>query len=133
MGAGGGVRAHSHRSGEGPGRVLEGAKSLFPAEGGQPMSTDAKRATECAPRDEREEIDIQGMHAPILREQGEPREGFEPINPAYAIAFGVIVFVSGYYLAPYSGDFRGDVYNENRVPGDSSAPAKPVDPLVLGQ
>src|SRR5262245_277902 len=100
------------------------------------MSTDPVGApvSEFSPPDEtREGIDIQGMHAPILREQAEPREGFEPINPVLAIAFGVIVFASGYYLATYSGDFRGDVYNENRAPGGSTQAAKPVDPLVLGQ
>jgi mono/diheme cytochrome c family protein len=86
-----------------------------------------------APEDALDEVDIQRMHAPILREKDEPREGFEPIQPVWTIAFGLIVFISGYYLAMYSGDFRGDVLNENR--GEASAPrqAKPVDPAVLGQ
>src|SRR5262245_18689415 len=99
------------------------------------MSTDLNHApSEFSPPEEtREEVDIQRMHGPILREQAEPREGFEPINPAFTIAFGVIVFVSGYYLATYSGDFRGDVYNENRAEGSADQSAKPVDPLVLGQ
>src|SRR4051812_3706211 len=93
------------------------------------MSTEPIKALE----DAQEEIDIQRMHAPILREQDEPREGFEPIQPAWAIAFGLIVFFSGYYLATYSGDFRGDVLNENRGEGTVAQPAKPVDPAVLGQ
>jgi mono/diheme cytochrome c family protein len=98
------------------------------------MSTEPMPATEFSPPEEtREEVDIQRMHAPILREQAEPREGFEPINPAWTIAFGLIVFGSGYYLANYSGDFRGDVYNEIRVEGKPDQSAKPVDPLVLGQ
>jgi mono/diheme cytochrome c family protein len=98
------------------------------------MSTEPSPATEFSPPEEtRDDIDIQGMHAPILREQAEPREGFEPINPAWTIVFGLIVFGSGYYLATYSGDFRGDVYNENRVEGKPDQSAKAVDPLVLGQ
>lgn len=80
-----------------------------------------------------EEIDVQGMHAPILREQGEPREGFEPIDPTFTIAFGLIFFFCGYYMATYSGDFRGDVLNENRSASAQAQPAKPVDPIVLGQ
>jgi len=86
-----------------------------------------------SPEETGEEIDIQRMHAPILREQDEPREGFEPINPAWTIAFGLIIFASGYYLAAYSGDFRGDVFNEIRSEGGAEQTAKPVDPLVLGQ
>jgi mono/diheme cytochrome c family protein len=101
------------------------------------MSTEPKSAPAPAefspPEETNEDIDIQRIHAPILREQDEPREGFEPINPALTIAFGLIVFFCGYYLAKYSGDFRGDVYNENRAEGGSEPPAKPVDPVVLGQ
>jgi mono/diheme cytochrome c family protein len=101
------------------------------------MSAESKNAPaqpEFSPPEEtREEVDIQQMHAPILREQAEPREGFEPINPSWTIVFGVIVFGSGFYLATYSGDFRGDVYNENRVAGAAEQAAKPVDPLVLGK
>ena len=84
-----------------------------------------------APEEASEEVDIQQMHAPILREQNEPREGFEPIQPA-AIAFGLIVFFCGYYLATYNGDFRGDVYNEHRGESATAKP-KPIDPAVLGQ
>jgi mono/diheme cytochrome c family protein len=85
------------------------------------------------PGETQEDVDIQQMHAPILREQGEPREGFEPIPPAWTIVFGLLVFACGYYLAMYSGDFRGDVFNENRGEASASQPAKPVDPAVLGQ
>jgi mono/diheme cytochrome c family protein len=86
-----------------------------------------------APENAHEEVDIQRMHAPILREKDEPGEGFEPIHPAWTIAFGLIVFFSGYYLATYNGDFRGDVFNENRTEGTASQQPKPVDPAVLGQ
>jgi mono/diheme cytochrome c family protein len=89
--------------------------------------------SELSPREEtHEDVDVQRMHAPILREQDEPREGYEPIHPALTIALGLLFFASGYYLATYSGDFRGDVFNENR--GEEAAPqAKPIDPAVLGQ
>jgi mono/diheme cytochrome c family protein len=97
-------------------------------------NNDAPVLSEFSSREEtREDVDIQRMHAPILREQPEPREGFEPIHPALTIAFGLLVFACGYYLATYSGDFRGDVYNETRASGSESQAAKPVDPVVLGQ
>jgi mono/diheme cytochrome c family protein len=80
-----------------------------------------------------EDFDVQRMHAPILREQGEPREGFEPIDPRLTIAFGLVIFISGYYLATYNGDYHGDVLNENRIASTQVQPAKPVDPIVLGQ
>jgi mono/diheme cytochrome c family protein len=86
-----------------------------------------------APEDAHEEVDIQRMHAPILREKDEPRDGFEPIHPALAIVFGLLAFGSGYYLATYSGDYRGDVFNENRPAASAPQAAKPVDPAVLGQ
>jgi mono/diheme cytochrome c family protein len=99
----------------------------------EPRSPAAPPPELAPPEETQEEVDIQRMHAPILREQDEPREGFEPINPALTIAFGLIVFGCGYYLATYSGDFRGDVLNENRGEPAAAQPAKPVDPVVLGQ
>jgi len=100
-----------------------------------PTSSGAATAPEFAPREEtNEDVDLQSMHAPLLREQNEPVEGYEPIHPALAIVFGLLTFASGYYLAAYSGDFRGDVFNEHRAPaGASAVPEKPADPLVLGK
>jgi mono/diheme cytochrome c family protein len=98
------------------------------------MSAEGNRTSQFSPPEETQEnVDIQQLHAPILREKDEPREGFEPIHPAWTIAFGLIVFVGGYYLAAYSGDFRGDVFNENRGEGPSHQEPKPVDPIVVGQ
>lgn len=82
-----------------------------------------------------EQHNVQELHAPILREQAEPRDGFEPIPPWLTLLFGAVVFWGGYYLASYNGGFRPDVYNEQRTEGGTapSNPAAGADPLVLGK
>ncbi len=64
--------------------------------------------------DDLEMEDVHHLHAPIMREQAEPRDGFEPIPLWLTIFYGVIVFWGGYYLASYNGGFQPDVYNERR-------------------
>ena len=77
--------------------------------------------------------DVHYLHAPIMREQAEPRDGFEPIPMWLTVFYGLIVFWGGYYLASYSGGFQPDVYNERRLPRMASGePAEP-DPLKRGQ
>ena len=95
------------------------------------QSTPPERPVFAPEEETHEDNDVQQMHAAILREKTEPREGYEPIHPAWALVFGVLVFACGYYLAAYSGDFRADVFNENR--GATSAPQadKPVDQNTL--
>jgi mono/diheme cytochrome c family protein len=83
--------------------------------------------------DQLEMQDVHGLHAPIMREQAEPRDGFEPVPSWLTIFYGVIVFCGGYYLASYNGGFRPDVYNERRPLRMASAESVTIDPLQRGQ
>lgn len=79
--------------------------------------------------------DIAKLHAPILRERAEPRDGYEPVPFWLIILFGVLLFWGGWYLAEYSGGFRSDVLDprpEARFPGRAAA-ATPPDPVALGR
>jgi mono/diheme cytochrome c family protein len=82
-----------------------------------------------------DEHNVLELHASILREQAEPRDGFEPIPTWLTLVFGTIIFWGGFYLASYSGGFLPDVYDERRIGAVSSAgkTEAPVDPLVLGK
>lgn len=79
--------------------------------------------------------DVQGLHAPIMREKADPRDGFEPIPTWMVGVFGIIVFLGGVYLQRYSGDFRVDIYDERRPPigAVTARQPMPIDPLVLGK
>lgn len=83
--------------------------------------------------DQLEMEDVQQLHAPIMREQAEPRDGFEPIPLWLTIFYGLIVFWGGYYLASYNGGFRPDVYDERRPLRMASAESVAPDPLQMGQ
>jgi len=98
--------------------------------------TSQQRASEAPVHSDSEERhNVQELHAPILREQAEPRDGFEPIPSWLTLVFAAIVFWGGYYLASYNGGFRSSVYDEQRIGAETSAveTAKPADPLVLGK
>lgn len=78
---------------------------------------------------------IQSVHAQLLREKPEPKEGFSPIPIVLLFVFSSLIFFCGIYMEKYSGGFRPLVYNENVHPSEAAAapaPAKPIDPMVLG-
>lgn len=85
-----------------------------------------------SPVDDLEMVDVHHLHAPIMREKAEPRDGFEPIPLWLTVFYGIIVFWGGFYLASYSGGFRADIYNERR-PLVASSETKEIDPLALGK
>lgn len=83
-----------------------------------------------------EKVDVGAMHAQIMREQHEPRDGFEPIPIWLITLFGALLFWGGWYLSTYSGGWRSDVLNEDpaaRMVTIQGGPPKPIDPLVLGE
>lgn len=69
--------------------------------------------------DERDEFNVQQLHAPVIREHNEPRDGLEPIPVWMGMAFGALLFWGGMYLSSNSGDYRGDVF-------DRPSPRPPV-------
>lgn len=86
--------------------------------------------------DEGEGADLTTMHAPIMREQHDPRDGYEPIPLWLATLFGVLLFWGGYYLATYNGGFDANVLDEQpaaRFALPSTGPVKPLDPMELGR
>lgn len=83
-----------------------------------------------------EEISVQELHDPVIREHEEPRDGYEPINTWLIVLIWALALWAGLYLAYHSGGFRADVFDANRVAWDGGGPAqaaKPVDPLVAGK
>ncbi len=83
-----------------------------------------------------DQVDVSAMHSPIMREQQDPRDGYEPVPLWLITIFGLLIFWGGWYLATYSGGWRGDVFDDHPAAlysGQSAAPAKPVDPVELGK
>ncbi len=81
-----------------------------------------------------EHHDVQGLHAPIMREQADPRDGFEPVPTWLVPLFGILMFGGGFYMHKFGGDFRPDVFYEGRGPaGAGGAPAEALTPVQLGQ
>ena len=86
-------------------------------------------------RDEIEEPDtaaggqdtVQAMHDIFMREQAEPRDGFEPVPTWVPIAFAVLLIWGGYYLGSNSGDFRRDAFDTVEM----KPPLLPADMPVL--
>ncbi|MCE9532084.1 MAG: cytochrome c [Planctomycetes bacterium] len=57
------------------------------------------------------DIDVQRIHAPVIREHNEPRDGLEPIPVWMGMCFGALLFWGGMYMSSNSGEYRGDVYD----------------------
>ena len=81
---------------------------------------------------------VQAMHDIFMREQAEPRDGFEPV-PIWVIAvFGGLLMWGGYYIGANSADFRRDIYDtgEFRYAGlriDPGATAPDPDPKTVAE
>lgn len=77
--------------------------------------------------DQGELHDVTEIHAALLREQPEPRDGFEPVNLWLVALTGGLLFWGGYYLANFSGRFEGGEYSEYPH-GQATAVAAPETP-----
>lgn len=68
---------------------------------------------------------VQRMQDILMREQAEPRDGFEPVPFWVAVVCGGLLMWGGYYLGTNSADFRADVddTSEFRLGGDLRLPA----------
>jgi mono/diheme cytochrome c family protein len=60
---------------------------------------------------------VQALHDPLMREQAEPRDGFEPVPFWVTVIFGALLAWGGYYLGTNSADFRRDVYDRSDLSG----------------
>ncbi len=83
-----------------------------------------------------ERTDVTRLHAPIMREMLDPKDGYEPVPLWLVAVFGALVFWGGWYVATYSGGFRGDVLDEHpeaRYGTAAPTPTAPPDPLVVGK
>jgi mono/diheme cytochrome c family protein len=87
--------------------------------------------------DRDETTDVSAIHAAVLREKADPREGMEPVSLWLIALTGLLLFWGGYYLQRYSGGFKPLVYNENisgtAPPATGAAKAEATDAMVLGK
>lgn len=82
------------------------------------------------------EMDLAQVHGSLFPEHKEPRESEQQVPLWLMTCFFAVVFWGGSYLFYYSGGFRADVFDENQVvwgPVKTAGPAKPLDPVALGQ
>lgn len=75
----------------------------------QPLNQPLPTTEELERREEARDIDVQRLHAPVIREHNEPHDGLEPIPVWMGMAFGALLFWGGMYMASNAGDYRGDV------------------------
>ena len=72
-----------------------------------------------------QDTDMQDIHAQLMREKEEPREGFSPIPIFLLFAFAALCFWGGVYLVEHSGGYRWDAYSPDFNPY-ADAP-KPIE------
>ena len=61
-----------------------------------------------APSDEMslgDEVNVQELHAPIIREHKEPHDGFEPVPFWMGVVFAGLLGWGGWYIGTYTADF----------------------------
>ena len=56
--------------------------------------------------DQANEVDVQDLHASIVREHNEPHDGFEPVPFWMLLFFGLLLGWGGWYVGLYSADFN---------------------------
>jgi mono/diheme cytochrome c family protein len=79
-----------------------------------------------------EQHNVQALHAPIMREQAEPRDGFEPIPPFMAPLFGALIFWAGFYFASHFGDFSPSRLAQDPERSGAEGPEKPLTLVEKG-
>jgi mono/diheme cytochrome c family protein len=99
-----------------------------------------RRAKDDWAKEEESERGVLSMHAPIMREQAEPSEGYEPIPVWLVFCFLALAGWGGWYIGQYNGGWRSDIYSE--APGEWAVITRgleqrpepePVDFATLGQ
>lgn len=82
---------------------------------------------------------VQAMQDILMREQAEPRDGFEPVPFWVAVVCGGLLMWGGFYLGTNNAEFRADVYDTGeykfaalRLPAGGPAPPDP-DPKTVAE
>jgi mono/diheme cytochrome c family protein len=85
------------------------------------------------PAGQKEAFNVTDIHTPLMREQDDPRDGFEAVPPWMTIVFGGLLFWGGFYMSRYSGDFSGSAFdgNWNKPVAGGFAKEKPIDPKTV--
>jgi mono/diheme cytochrome c family protein len=78
-----------------------------------------------------EQTDVMGLHAPMMREQEEPKDGLEATPFWLLVVIAAILLWGGYYLGEHTGDFRGDDLDQGLPTAD--LPVKELTPLEYGR
>ncbi len=81
-----------------------------------------------------ERTDVSNLHAAVMREKSEPKEGQEPLSIWLVGLMSALLFWGGYYLQRFSGSYQPLEYNENASGGPSvSLPEPPEDAYTVGK
>ena len=76
--------------------------------------------------DYQDTADVHELHAAIQREKREPRVGVEPLSVWLLGIYALTIFVGGFYLARYGGDFSGsslDPHSAQQSDGKQQSPS----------
>jgi mono/diheme cytochrome c family protein len=95
------------------------------------MSSDKPNATEYQ-HEVQEPVNIQELHAPIMREQAEPRDGFEPVPSVFVPLFGALIFWAGFFFATHFRDFNPNALSQDPTPVAAEGPEKELTPVEKG-
>lgn len=86
-------------------------------------------------RRESHDENVGAIHAPIMRELAEPRDGYQHIPMWLIFIFFGLLAWGGWYLGTYSGGWDSMVYDESpsRQFGGEQQQTKQIDPVTLGK
>lgn len=83
-----------------------------------------------------EKPDIAAIHAAIMRENGEPADGQEPVPMLWLACVIAMAMWAGSYFGAYNMGFMSNVLEGDPIAGTVSAPQaapEPVSPMVAGK
>jgi mono/diheme cytochrome c family protein len=78
---------------------------------------------------------VQSLHEVVMREQAEPRDGFEPVPFWVAVVFAALLMWGGYYIGANTADFRRDVFDRSDLSNipPPAAPMPDPDPQTVDE
>jgi mono/diheme cytochrome c family protein len=103
----------------------------------KPENPNLPDASDIPGQDGLSDDNLQSVHAQMLREKSEPREGASPVPIVLLLlllfVFSGLIFFGGIYMARYSAGFSALAFDETVHPGEGEAiDVQPPDPLVVG-